>query len=433
MAKYLLTGLVCFIVVFTGCQKEEPRDIITDSDINIEILSGNNQSDTLGSELTHPVVLKVTKNNVPLANTMVKARVKHCVPYPSHYIYNYLTDDNGLLSYNWRLNGKIGDQTIDFIVLDSTLILSLDSVTAHAQGNYYDNAWQVSDCLPPEFVTDICQSGTGRLFCVMNESKGIFFSENNGISWQKLNAAAVNDKQILQVVAQGNEIFATSRYDGFYYSPDNGTTWENRSTGIVNTQDSRKLAITRSGKLFQAYYEQVYMSADRGLHWLPLTDLDHGDMLGSVAETSTGTLYIASTGKKLYKSVNAGADWVKLNAATSGGVASIFADDNDDLYYSTIATYVRRADIYKSTDGANTWQLKLSTHTVATGAINGKEFYKVNNFYYLMIGDYGIIKTADFTSYTTITSMSALEYLVTRTNGVFLNGPYMYMWYNMNP
>jgi hypothetical protein len=430
MIKYFAICLTLLSFLFIGCKKTESSNPPSpDNKIKIEIISGNNQSDTIGHFVRDSVVLKVTKNKQGLGGMLIISKQANCIDFRYSHIF---TDSNGIARYKWELNGKTGDQTVLFTVYDS-LQIAQNSVTAHAEGKYYNNAWQIADCLPYIAINDVCQSSSGRLFCAMRSLDLPYYSDNGGISFQRLTSFPLAKKEIRQVVAQGKEIFVATRYDGIYYSPDNGTNWQNRSSGIDDAREVVKLTITSSGKLFlSTTYKPVFMSTDKGLHWTPLTTgVDRDDYMTSFCETSTGILYMTSDDNELYKSTTGGTSWVKIHPSVSWNVQAIFVDDNDDLYFGD---YHSTAVIYKSTDGGSTWSLKYKSPAVRGIFLQFKDFYKVNGVYYFMITGYGIIKTRDFSVFQFLTyDNSSFEYLVGNDNAVYVPGIWGDLWYNMNP
>lgn len=429
MTRYFILSLILLSLFFIGCKKTTPANSSTsDNKIKIEIISGNNQTDTIGHFLKDSIVLKVTKNNLGLAGMQIKFEQADCMYLPSSYI---TTDANGLARYKWELNGKIGDQTVRFTAYNS-LQITQDSIVAHAEGKYYNNAWQKAYCLPNVGINDICQSGSGRLFCGLLSFDVPYYSDDKGVSWQRLISFPLSNKEIRQLVAQGSEIFVATRHDGIYYSPDNGTTWQNRSNGITDTREVAKLGITASGKLFlSTYYKPLFISGDKGLNWMPITaGIDFNDQMTSFCETSTGILYMVSYDKELHKSTTGGTSWVKIHPSPSWDVQAIFVDNNDDLYFGT---YNSTADIYKSTDGGSTWTIKYSSPVVPATSLEFKDIYKVNGAYYFMIAGYAIIKTQDFSVFRHLTNKYWFEYLVGNNNAVYVPGQSSNLWYNMNP
>jgi hypothetical protein len=234
---------------------------------------------------------------------------------PAEYIR---TDERGLARYLWKLNGKRGDQTICCRIYNEAG-QTMDSVIVHAEGKFYSNAWQVSDCLPHVSVNDLCQSGTGRLFCGLHTYNVPYYSDDRGVSWQKLSSFPVSNKEIPQIVARGNEVFVATGDNGIYYSADNGATWQNRSKGISDTREVRKLCLTRSGKLLLSTgFKPLYISTDKGLNWTEAsTGLDHNDIISNSCETSTGVLYISTGGNNFYRSTTGGISWVNMRPTVS--------------------------------------------------------------------------------------------------------------------
>jgi hypothetical protein len=65
MARYLSTS-VLFLLLLTACRRDEPEAQTIEDEKKIEIVSGNLQVDTIGHVLKDSVVLKATKNSLPL-------------------------------------------------------------------------------------------------------------------------------------------------------------------------------------------------------------------------------------------------------------------------------------------------------------------------------------------------------------------------------
>jgi photosystem II stability/assembly factor-like uncharacterized protein len=429
MNRYFNPSLILLFLFFFGCKKADLSDSSNlDNKIKIEILSGNNQFDTIGHFLKDSILLKVTKNGLSLGGLVIKVEQADCDYLASSYV---MTNLNGLARFKWELNGKIGNQTARFIVYDM-LQIAQDSVIAHAEGKYYNNAWQKAYCLPNLGISDICQSNSGRLFCGLLSFDVPYYSDDRGVSWQRLTTFPLANKEIRQLVARGNEIFVATRHDGIYYSSDNGTTWQNRSNGITDSREVAKLGITTSGKLLlSTHYHPLFISNNKGLNWIPITNgIDLNDRMTSFCETSNGILYMVSDDRELYKSTTSGTSWVKIHPSVSWNVQAIFIDDNDDMYFGN---YNSTANIYKSTDGGNTWSLKHSSPAVPSVFLEFKDIYKVNGSYYFMIGGYGIIKTEDFSTFRRLTNMYSLEYLVGNNNAIYIPRQYFDLWYNMNP
>ncbi len=419
--------LLMLLFIIQGCKKNNSTDQ-PPKKIKIEVIAGNNQSDTIGHLLKDTLLLRVSIGDQPLKRTMVNLNKEDC---PSNTTATYLTDNDGFVRYPWQLTSKTGDQSIKITALDS-LHTPADSITVHALGRSFLNAWQPAYCLPHSGINDLCQSGSGRIFLGLLAFDYPLYSDDNGMSWQRLTSFPVSNLEIRQIVAKGSEVYIGTRHNGVYYSPNNGASWEYRSSGITETRELYKLGITKSGKLFfSSYYNRLYMSINKGQTWTELTSTaifnEHFD---SFCETSAGVLYMTSAGEDLLKSSDGGITWTTVHPNVSYSVQSIFVDDNDDLYFGS---YWTTALIYKSTDGGISWTLKYSSPNVPGNYLEVKPFYKIMGKYYFMIGGYGIVSTSDFSTYRLLTEKYSLEYLVTANNAVFVPGSFEGLWYNQNP
>ncbi len=420
--------LLVILFFLQACKKNNVTEPQIEN-IKIEIISGNNQWDTIGHILKDSLVVRVTKNNQPIQGVKVKFDKEDC---PGNTFSTYSTDHNGHIRYSWQLNGKTGDQPLKLTALDASN-LPVDSITAHAEGRYFQNAWQLAYCLPNTGINDICQSGTGRIFVGLLSFDYPYYSDNNGISWQRLTSFPVSNREIRQLVSNGNDIYIATRHYGVYYSSNNGVSWENRSVGITDTREVFKIGLTKSGKLFlSTYFNNLYMSTNKGLSWTTLTNgLDINDHFHSYCETSTGVLYMTSDDAELYRSSDGGNSWIKIHPTVYYNVQSIFVDDNDDLYFGTFNS--SNAVIYKSVDNGITWTLKYTAPHVPSSALYVSPFYKVNGTYYFMVRGYGVLSTTDFSNYRLLTNLNSFEYLVTANNAVLVPGPFDGLWYNQNP
>src|ERR1700742_399240 len=120
--KSILLQLLTISVIFFSCSKSSqpspgPKgDGTTDSSIKIEIVSGDNQTDTIGNQLPVQIVVKVTKNGQPLSNYYVGYQGSGC---NSDHMDTWLTGADGTVGYRWSLAGDIGQQSLKIYALDN--------------------------------------------------------------------------------------------------------------------------------------------------------------------------------------------------------------------------------------------------------------------------------------------------------------------------
>ncbi|MEO8367891.1 MAG: SBBP repeat-containing protein [Candidatus Solibacter sp.] len=107
----------------------------------------------------------------------------------------------------------------------------------------------------------------------------------------------------------------------------------------------------------------LWKSTDSAATWRPLSDLPFAYLQALVADPGTpATLYAASTDGGVFKSIDAGATWVKASRGIAGSKVQSLAID--PLHPQTLfaaaapaAGQIAKATLYKSTDGAANWTL----------------------------------------------------------------------------
>lgn len=165
---------------------------------------------------------------------------------------------------------------------------------------------------------------------------GIWFSANNGTTWQQLASTASNpDFNFVQdiVVNATGKVFAATQ-NGIYRSADNGVTWQQvllPSTGSIFAAD---LEIGSDQTIFAAFGKitssgsGVYKSSDEGVSWTNITPDNTGARteiaLAPSTSGSTQVIYAVSTYgdalqntgniKWFKKSVDAGNTWTNITA-----------------------------------------------------------------------------------------------------------------------
>src|ERR1039457_3859816 len=63
---------------------------------------------------------------------------------------------------------------------------------------------------------------------------GVFFSSNDGISWNKANNGLAN-VTVQSFTVSGNSIFAGTKGNGIYLSTNNGAVWTQINNGLTMT------------------------------------------------------------------------------------------------------------------------------------------------------------------------------------------------------
>jgi len=415
---YFIT-CVTISILFISCKKNHTDNI--GSNVKIEFVAGNNQSDTTGRILKDSLQFRVTRDGVPLPGAHLYVTLPAC-SYTSAGPFR--ANDHGMAYFPWKLNSTVGRQELKMYVTDS-LDRNLDSVTATATGLYFDHGWLPGDCLPDNRIIDLHALSTGRILgCKDNV---MYYSDNNGISWQVLRIFPQPGN--ILVANYGLNIFA---YSGNYllHSVDNGATW----TSLQNIVDSAGgsisyLFIARSGNVFIINDANLFMSTDLLKTVVKKSLLPYGGIISGFCEAPDGTLLLIDE-YNLYVSHDTGTTWTE--SYPMGFVNSLFSDDNGDIYMSISGA---EGDLYRlSGFGAGSFQLNLVTSFPPMPGTDAgiTRMTKVNNKYYFMLDGYGLMRTDDFTSFQNIKSGDIYSYCVTTSNSAVVCDPFLQMFYTNN-
>lgn len=145
---------------------------------------------------------------------------------------------------------------------------------------------------------------------------------------------------------------------GLYGTNDLGSSW----TGLaeLTNEGCSAFNIHESGAFFVGMTYTgigfIHRSLDSGLSWeaIPLPDYNSNYPVEHIEFDSEGYIYLGTI-NGIYKSIDNGENWEKVNYGISGEhVSSMFIDENDNMYIYT--TYSAQTDgMYYSIDNAESW------------------------------------------------------------------------------
>ena len=198
----------------------------------------------------------------------------------------------------------------------------------------------------------------GWLFAIANGQ--VFRSQDRGQNWS-YNDNYLDRAKACCVVADPQDprhIFVgTTR--GVYRSTDGRSTWSTSGEGLPE-QPVNALAFhpTRRDTLYTAIGRALYRSTNQGSSWQRVGEISEGlqaNILAFEADPrNPDILYASAGGGGLYRSADAGRNWLLLAGLPSSWVTTmdLVPRDPDLLYAGTL-----EGKAYRSTNGGLTWEI----------------------------------------------------------------------------
>jgi len=352
MKKIILLRIsVLCMLLLAACSKSH-QDNPTDSSIKIEILSGNNQTDSIGVTLKDSVTIKVSKAGKPLPNYFLQFHILGC---DDDLLSERQLNSAGIGVFSWRLTGVIGKQSLKVVLLDNNR-KKIDSITAIANTIKNSRGYVRSACTPNANPLLLSKISTGRLLALFADVPFIYYSDDNAVTWHKL-VSSVSFKSPYRLVSSpANELFLLDN-SSLYYSGDMGKTWTirnplNAASGIT------AITYAPSGKLITVTAntddKQIQISTDKGLNWTPIgSGYPHHNYIQVNEDKSGDLVFLGDAG---YIVVNHGALWHELNPTLTYRMTGMTTDDKGNLYIGRLgSTY--NTDLLKSGDSGTTYNV----------------------------------------------------------------------------
>jgi hypothetical protein len=245
------------------------------------------------------------------------------------------------------------------------------------------------------------------------QSKGIYYSTNNGQSWIQ---TVGNYKQVNNIVSNSSYIFA-ARDGGIHRSSNNGVNW----ITILPVSYVMSDVSADGSNIYAGGADGIYVSSNSGDNWFyPLPDLAIYSVtaLGGEAYTSGRTVVQPYT-NKAFRSLDSGHNWTELTSISSiysalisdsivfvGSLTGVlFSTDKGmtwqqtSLYNQAVISLLQKDNylfagtsgngIYVSSDNGQNWvQSSLSNKTIHSIVSSGSDLFAASSLH-------GIYKSSD--------------------------------------
>ena len=241
----------------------------------------------------------------------------------------------------------------------------------------------------------------------LNPYNGLIISKNLGVSWSNL---GLQGRGITDIVSNGTALYATTYYvkesfAGLFVSNDEGKTWNSIGPSFSASSVSADDTVIYLG----SYSHGLWVSKDNGQTFIQKVGTGFFGPTFLTVE-SNGTVVIAGTAGKTYKSADHGETWQEISPLAGKQVRHVLFVQ-DKIFAGTHDN----DGIYVSQDSGVTWTKLISFGTTRVG---GLAFYndilyagKLNSIYKSL--DYG--QTWSNTNLNTLSS----NVLVTNLNWIY--------------
>jgi len=391
----------------------------------MEVLQGDNQTDTVGHPLKDMIELRVYKDGKLFVNSTVLFKGSGCIANDS---VNMITATQGNNDYQWYLSADVGIQTLKIVLCDSAKN-HLDSLTLHATALKASGvgilacACAFGGASSPNFAP-FYKLHSGRIIASTGTTPK--YSDDNGLSWYPINALT-NFFLKKIVVTPTDKLYALTSA-GVIYSTDQGITWYLLVRDDPNNLKIFDIDYTQGGKLSYSTSYLIYISSDEGKTWKKAQPPVTGSSVGffGLREQLNGDLFLVSAEGGIYRSTDGGTTWASPNntpADLNRFYTSIFIDDNGYIYLS--GSDASGGGIYLSKDNAQTF------NKIAFTPFGYDQYYmpdkiskQHDGYYYIRTTLNGYYRTRDFVNLENVNSrfnIPAADMIVADNNNLVLS------------
>jgi photosystem II stability/assembly factor-like uncharacterized protein len=251
---------------------------------------------------------------------------------------------------------------------------------------------------------------------MISASSGIYYLKDSIFNWNQENQQYISGPFSLHMDKSGT-YYVSNWYGSIYKSTNGGYSWNLCSQPIPGHQFYYFMTVAPDGYLWTSSFEyrrSLRCSRDEGNTWTADTiGLEENEVIGNIFKLSNGTIFFHSASMhNLYKSDDDGKTWQKMNHPQYS--LSLFVTNKDEII---IINQQNGISFHKSTDMGQTYRKTYSVWPQFVTTAMNHIIVKKDNYYYILIAGYGIVRTFDFEDFEQVYRNENIVYLFRTHDG----------------
>ena len=219
----------------------------------------------------------------------------------------YVSENNGAswTAINNGLPQDVADKVDLVFKKGNTLFMSSGASDIAKRGVYKlaDGKWEHKiNGIPADNARDVNDAIAVGNRIVIVTSNGVYYSDDEGESWQLSNDGLINGSSYFSITYNGEYLFVSSAMGfGNYRAKPADMKWSQKNSGLSNGDDKRALDLLSDGRnVIAATNSKIFITEDDGDNW---KRFDNG--LGSnsfrSAAVKNNILFVGSADGKIWK------------------------------------------------------------------------------------------------------------------------------------
>lgn len=404
---FLILIFSIFVVISPVCSPDPSTELLESYSFTFENQQGQRYNP--GEKIN--VALQIFNNKEPVATPF---RIAFAVTEGGGSIARetILTQDAARITNEWTLGPTSLDHRLkaDIFRANGEYMTSvfLTAITMR------ENEWDAVSAEPDGTITDLAADTVAGVTLMI--SKGSLYRQGEKYYlWEKVTHPVMDSPRTIEIDSRGT--FFVSTWNGeIVKSSDHGISWQKCTKPFPDNPYYVFMDVANDDYLwvFKFEYPTVF-SADEGVTWQTAGSSLSSFGYGDVFRLKSGTLlFHGSNCCSLNRSDDNGLTWTQIT--TPGASTELYVNEREEIF---ICNQDGGFAIFKSTDMGATFTRLFGCYP-QFGTTMDNIFNKWDDYYYILVPGYGILKSYDLEHYEVYWLNKELNNLFIDHNGVLI-------------